>query len=76
LVMIEDPKVAASYAIEALRIFDHLHFRSRMQDAAREGNTDALVLEKPTAISGKPAWFEKFYVPGSQAESDRKLFSH
>ena len=31
MVMIEDPMVATSYAIEALRIFDHLHFRS--QDA-------------------------------------------
>ena len=34
LVMIEDPRVATSYAIEALRIFDHLHFRSNMQAAA------------------------------------------
>jgi len=76
LVMIEDPKVATSYAIEALRIFDHLHFRSRMMDATRAGNTEALVLKKPEAMSGKPAWFEKFYVAGSQAESDRKLFSH
>ena len=76
LVLIEDPKVATSYAIEALRIFDHLHFRYKMQDAKAQGNADALVLEKPAAISGKPAWFEKFYVAGSQAESDRKLFAH
>jgi hypothetical protein len=75
-VMIEDPKVATSYAIEALRVFDHLHFRSRMHDAARDGSSDALVLEKPTVLSGKPAWFEKFYVAGSQAASDRKLFAH
>src|SRR5262249_21911033 len=33
LVMIEDPRVATSYAIEALRIFDHLHFRTVMSDA-------------------------------------------
>jgi PLD-like domain len=76
LVLIEDPKVATSYAIEALRVFDHLHFRFKMQDAKDKGSVDALVLEKPTAASGKPAWFEKFYVPGSQAESDRKLFAH
>ena len=31
--MIEDPRVATAYAIEALRVFDHLHFRSRMEDA-------------------------------------------
>jgi phosphatidylserine/phosphatidylglycerophosphate/cardiolipin synthase-like enzyme len=76
LVLIEDPKVATSYAIEALRIFDHLHFRYKMQDANAQRNAEALVLDKPTAISGKPAWFEKFYVAGSQAESDRKLFAH
>jgi hypothetical protein len=29
-----------------------------------------------TAISGQPAWFEKFCVAGSQLENDRKLFSH
>lgn len=33
LVMIEDPRVATSYALEALRIFDHLHFRTMMSDA-------------------------------------------
>jgi len=34
------------------------------------------VIAKPTSISGKPAWFERFYVAGSQAERDRQLFSH
>lgn len=86
LVMIEDPRVATSYAIEALRIFDHLHFRSRMQTALPGGKTHttkkmsqsskALTLKKPTAISGKPAWFEDYYKQGSQAEHDRTLFSH
>jgi hypothetical protein len=76
LVMIEDPKVATSFAIEALRIFDHLHFRSRMKDASMDESKDPLTLQKPTALSGKPAWFEKFYVADSQAEHDRKLFSH
>jgi phosphatidylserine/phosphatidylglycerophosphate/cardiolipin synthase-like enzyme len=75
LVMIENPMVATSYAIEALRIFDHLHFRSRMQDALAGGNKEPLTLKKPTAISGKPAWFEEFYAEGSQAANDRKLFS-
>ena len=37
LVMIEDPRVATSYAIEALRVFDHLHFRSVMSDAFATG---------------------------------------
>jgi phosphatidylserine/phosphatidylglycerophosphate/cardiolipin synthase-like enzyme len=75
LVMIEDPKVATSYAIEALRVFDHLHFRSRMQDASESKDTHVLTLKKPKAISGQPAWFEEFYVDGSQSANDRKLFS-
>jgi phosphatidylserine/phosphatidylglycerophosphate/cardiolipin synthase-like enzyme len=79
LVMIEDQKIATSYAIEAIRIFDHLQFRSRMQDALakkQKSPSKPLILKKPTAISGKPAWFEDFYKEGSQAENDRKLFSH
>jgi phosphatidylserine/phosphatidylglycerophosphate/cardiolipin synthase-like enzyme len=84
LIMIEDRKVAIGYAIEALRIFDHLHFRSRMKDALKgkkkSAETDKkavekLSLRKPKAISGKEAWFEEYYVEGSQKEKDRKLFS-
>jgi len=80
LVMIEDPKVATSYAIEAVRIFDHLQFRSRMRaDIAEKTDKESqkvMVLKKPTAISGQPAWFANYYKDGSQAEKDRLLFSH
>jgi len=76
LVMIEDPKVATSYAIEALRVFDHLQFRSKMQKASGGTEEDSLTLKKPTAISGQPAWWEGFYREGSQLANDRKLFSH
>ncbi len=76
LVMIEDPRVATSYAIEALRIFDHLQFRTKMRAASSAKDSGALTLQKPTVISGKPAWFAKFYVADSQVENDRKLFSH
>ncbi len=36
---------------------------------------EPLALRKPKAISGKPAWFEQYYVPGSQHKGDRNLFS-
>jgi hypothetical protein len=52
------------------------HFRSRMHAASRRGSEDPLTLQKPDSMTGKAAWFEPFYVPGSQAENDRKLFSH
>ncbi len=41
LVMIEDSRVATSYAIEALRVFDHLHFRTGMSDAFDRSKDDA-----------------------------------
>ena len=87
LVVIQDQKVATSYAIEALRIFDHLHFRVRMQNAlagkkdkGHSGKTtlqklEELTLQKPRKFSAKPAWFDQFYKNGSQAEADRLLFS-
>jgi phosphatidylserine/phosphatidylglycerophosphate/cardiolipin synthase-like enzyme len=80
LIMIEDRKIAIAYAIEALRVFDHLHFRSRMKAASKgpagsKMKTDKLTLRKPTSISGEPAWFEEYYVTDSQKERDRKLFA-
>jgi len=77
--MIEDCKVATAYAIEALRMFDHLHFRTLMKEAFAPAVPPPvpkpLTLKKPAAISGEPAWFESSYVSGSQKEKDRRLFS-
>jgi phosphatidylserine/phosphatidylglycerophosphate/cardiolipin synthase-like enzyme len=78
LVMIEDPKVATAFAIEAIRIFDHLHFRSRMEkglvDTSNSEALKVLTLQKPTP--GQPPWFAEYYQAGSQKERDRQLFSH
>jgi len=81
LIMIEDQKLAIAYTIEALRVFDHLHFRSNMKKAGKLPGKPAkkpelITLRKPSAISGKPAWFEDYYVAGSHGERDRLLFSH
>jgi PLD-like domain len=72
LICIEDPRVATSYAIQAVLIFDHLQFRTKMKAAV---SPKTLTLAKPTAISGKPPWFDRFYVSPSQDERDRLLFS-
>jgi len=57
----------------------HPHFRSRMQAALKDKKgkqaAQKLTLDKPAAISGKPAWFEKYYVANSQRERERLLFS-
>jgi phosphatidylserine/phosphatidylglycerophosphate/cardiolipin synthase-like enzyme len=76
LIMIEDRRAATAYAIEAVRVFDHLHFRAKMQAAKKPAQKKVLKLQKPKAISGaKENWFESFYRPASQKEIDRKLFS-
>jgi len=73
LVMIEDCRIATGYAIEAVRIFDHLHFRDVMKKSKTKPKV--LVLKKPRKLSGDPAWFEEYYVKESQKEQDRKVFS-
>lgn len=79
LILIEDERIAVSYALEAVRLFDHLHFRSNMEAAFQHNDqmaTADLTLKKPTSISGKTAWFKKYYIANSYSERDRKLFSH
>ena len=73
LICIQDPRVATSYAIQAILIFDHLEFRTAMKGAAEP---KSLTLAKPKSLSGQPAWFEKYYAADSQRERDRKLFAH
>lgn len=76
LQMIEDPTVATSYAIEALRLFDHLHFRTVMKDATAAGQPlTSITLKKPRAISGQDPWFAKYYVPNTQDLRDRQIFA-
>jgi len=75
MVMIQDQRVATAFAIEALRIFDHLQFRNHMQVA--EAANAPITLAKPVAISGAAStWFAPFYADGSQKAHDRLLFSH
>lgn len=81
LIEIDDCRVATSYAIEAVRVFDHLHFRDVMKEAKTPKPKNAkpakpLTLRKPTAIGHDPQpWFADYYVANSQRERDRKLFA-
>lgn len=78
LLIIEDQKIAVAYAIEAIRIFDHLHFRHRLQEASTgpaDQKLTKLSLAKPRQISGQPAWFERYYAANSQLLRDRQIFS-
>jgi hypothetical protein len=70
LIRIEDRKIAIAYAIEALRLFDHFHFRVKARDA---NAPETLRLSKPPA-AGKKTWFAPYYRNGHVKERDRKLF--
>jgi phosphatidylserine/phosphatidylglycerophosphate/cardiolipin synthase-like enzyme len=70
LIRIEDRKVAIAYAIEALRLFDHFHFRVNAQEP---GALQVLRLAKPPVAGEKP-WFAQYYRIGHVKERDRKLF--
>jgi len=74
LIQISDQRVATVYTIEALRMFDHLHFRTNMAAADAQAVPKVLTLAKPPG-PGQTAWFERFYVEGSQKARDRLLFS-
>lgn len=70
LVLIRDRRVATSYAIEAVRIFDHYSFRLK-QEAAKQ-QQQPLVLKRPPP-TGKPTWFDEDWTDSRKAR-DRTLF--
>lgn len=79
LIMVQDRKIATAYAIEAIRVFDHLQFRNRMQEADAKKKAGKkpkrMTLRKPVAIDGGKSWFARYYEADSQASRDRLLFS-
>lgn len=72
LVLVKDRRVAASYAIEALRIFDHYHFRVAKKES--KDSNEPLVLAKPPRRSGEKPWWEKYYTE-PQKVRDREVFA-
>jgi hypothetical protein len=72
LLLIRDRRIAVSYTIEALRIFDHYHFRVSQQEAKKAKNE--LVLAKPPRSSGETPWWEEDY-SNTRKIRDRELFA-
>jgi phosphatidylserine/phosphatidylglycerophosphate/cardiolipin synthase-like enzyme len=72
LVMIKDRRVAVAYMIEALRLFDHYHFRAIQLDASL--GLISLSLKKPPKI-GEIAWWKDDFTDGTIKQRDRLLFS-
>jgi hypothetical protein len=71
LFCVRDRRVAVSFAIEALRIFDHYHFRVTQAEGQKARKQIALQLP-PQA--GETAWWEPFYTDPIRIR-DRELFS-
>ncbi len=72
LLLIRDPRIAVSYLIEALSIFDHYHFRVAQQEAKKAKKK--LQLAKPPRKLGEKAWWAEYYTDGRKIR-DRKLFA-
>lgn len=72
LLLIRDRRVAVSYVIEAVRIFDHYEFRVAQADAKTARKK--LQLVKPPRKAGEKAWWAEYYTDARKIR-DRELFA-
>jgi phosphatidylserine/phosphatidylglycerophosphate/cardiolipin synthase-like enzyme len=72
LVLIRDRRIAVSFVVEALRIFDHYHFRVAQKESKRAQKE--LALRKPPREAGEKPWWEEDYTNAVKIR-DRELFS-
>jgi PLD-like domain len=69
LLAISDPAIAVMYAVEAVRLFDHYHFRTAVAEA---GTATPLALQGQGAAS---PWWRAYYDPTDIKLRDRCLFA-
>jgi phosphatidylserine/phosphatidylglycerophosphate/cardiolipin synthase-like enzyme len=72
LLIVRDRRIAVSYMIEALRIFDHYHFRVVQQEAKQARKT--LQLAKPPRKPQEKPWWDEDYTDAHKIK-DRELFA-
>jgi phosphatidylserine/phosphatidylglycerophosphate/cardiolipin synthase-like enzyme len=72
LLLIRDKRIAVSYTVEALRIFDHYHFRVLQQEAATAQKKLELAL--PPRQPGEKPWWDEDYTVARKIR-DRELFA-
>jgi phosphatidylserine/phosphatidylglycerophosphate/cardiolipin synthase-like enzyme len=72
LLLIRDRRIAVSYVVEALRIFDHYHFRVKQQEVKK--TRKELVLAKPPRSKKEKAWWLEDYTDVRKIK-DRELFA-
>jgi phosphatidylserine/phosphatidylglycerophosphate/cardiolipin synthase-like enzyme len=69
LLEIRDPAIAVAYAVEAIRLFDHYHFRDAMHSST---STKPLTLQD---VGAKVPWWTPYYKTGEVKYRDRLLFA-
>jgi phosphatidylserine/phosphatidylglycerophosphate/cardiolipin synthase-like enzyme len=79
LVLVKDRGVAISYMIEALRIFDHYHFRVAEKEAkkkkdAKERDSAVPTLTTPPRKAGEKPWWDPYW-SDPQKVRDREVFA-
>jgi phosphatidylserine/phosphatidylglycerophosphate/cardiolipin synthase-like enzyme len=72
LLLIRDRRIAVSFLIEALRLFDHYHFRASQLEAGQARTK--LQLAKPPRKSGERPWWSEHYTNARKVR-DRELFA-
>ena len=72
LLLIRDRRVAVSYTVEAVRLFDHYHFRVAQQEAKKAKKP--FVLAKPPRNPGEVVWWAEYYSDPHKIR-DRQLFA-
>ena len=72
LVIVKDRRIAVSYMIEALSLFDHYSFRVAEKKAAAKGQK--LHLSRPPHAPGEKPWWDDDYTVAHKIK-DRVLFS-
>jgi hypothetical protein len=72
LVIVRDRRIAVSYMIEALSLFDHYSFRVAQKSAATKGQK--LFLSRPPRAPGEKPWWDDDYTVAHKIK-DRLLFS-
>jgi hypothetical protein len=73
LAMIEDAAIANMFAIEAVALFDHYHFRKVMQTVTTA--EPPLTLWFPGKPNAPTAWWKAYYDPTKIQMRDRYLFA-
>jgi hypothetical protein len=73
LAMIEDQAIANMFAIEAVALFDHYHFRKVMQTATP---SQPLTLWYPGKPNAPDPWWKAYYDPTRIQMRDRLLFAN